>query len=168
VHRLLGIKPIYSFTRYAWFAFFYLTFCTMLAPLVLFLQILLENLFKDFLQIVKGIWIGLWEAFSRFEIFSPCFKCFFLWLNKTPPEWNSPLSFQECFNIYQLEIYLDASFEKYTNWKSSYQFEIYQLKFWEVVVRSLCFGLILSPPLALITKNGDFCEPSLLSPPLVK
>jgi hypothetical protein len=35
--------------------FFYLTFWTMLAPLVLFLQILLENLFKVFLQIVKGI-----------------------------------------------------------------------------------------------------------------
>jgi hypothetical protein len=40
------------------------------------LQILLENLFKIFLQIVKGIWISLQEAFLRFEIFSPCFKCF--------------------------------------------------------------------------------------------
>jgi hypothetical protein len=29
-------------------AFFYLTFWTTLAPLVLFLQILLENLFKNF------------------------------------------------------------------------------------------------------------------------
>jgi hypothetical protein len=35
----------------------------------------------------------------------------FLWLNKTPPEWNSPLSFQEGFSRYQLEIYLDDSFE---------------------------------------------------------
>jgi hypothetical protein len=35
----------------------------------------------------------------------------FLWLNKTPPEWNSPLSFQEGFNRYQLEVYLDLSFE---------------------------------------------------------
>jgi hypothetical protein len=35
-------------------AFFYLTFWTTLAPLV-FLQILLENIFKVFLQIVKGI-----------------------------------------------------------------------------------------------------------------
>jgi hypothetical protein len=51
VHRLLGIKPIFTFTRYAWFAFFYLTFWTTLAPLVLFLQILLESLFKVFLQI---------------------------------------------------------------------------------------------------------------------
>jgi hypothetical protein len=28
-----------------------------------------------------------------------------------------------------------------------------------VVVRSFCFGLNISPPLALIAKNGDFCEP---------
>jgi hypothetical protein len=35
--------------------FFYLIFWTTLAPLVLFLQILLENLFKVILQIVKGI-----------------------------------------------------------------------------------------------------------------
>jgi hypothetical protein len=55
VQRLLGIKPIYTFTRYAWIAFFLLTFWTTFAPLVLFLQILLENLFKVLLQIVKGI-----------------------------------------------------------------------------------------------------------------
>jgi hypothetical protein len=90
---------------------------------VLFLQILLENLFKVFLQIDKGIRIRFREAFSRFEIFSPYFKCFSFDLNKTPPEWNSPLSFQEGFNRYQLEIYLDASFEnipienKHTNLK---------------------------------------------------
>jgi hypothetical protein len=35
--------------------FFSLTFWTTFAPLVLFLQILLENFFKVFLQIVKGI-----------------------------------------------------------------------------------------------------------------
>jgi hypothetical protein len=52
---LLGIKPIYIFIRYAWIAFFLLIFWTTFAPLVLFLQILLEILFKVFLQIVKGI-----------------------------------------------------------------------------------------------------------------
>jgi hypothetical protein len=52
---LLGIKPIYNFTRYEWIAFFYLTFWTTFAPLVLFLQIFLENLFQSLLQIVKGI-----------------------------------------------------------------------------------------------------------------
>jgi hypothetical protein len=52
---LLGVKPIYTSIRYAWLVFFYLTFWTTLAPLVLFLQILLENLLKVLLQIVKGI-----------------------------------------------------------------------------------------------------------------
>jgi hypothetical protein len=46
----------------------------------------------------------------------------FFYLNKTPPEWNSPLSFQEGFNKYQLEVYLDTILKK-TN-----QFEICQLK----------------------------------------
>jgi hypothetical protein len=55
VHRLLRIKPIYNLTRFEWIAFFCLTFWTTFAPLVLFLQILLEILFKIFLQIVKGL-----------------------------------------------------------------------------------------------------------------
>jgi hypothetical protein len=110
VQRLLGIKPIFTFTRYAWIAFFYLTFWTTFAPHVLFFQILSEN-FSVLLQIVKDIWIRLLEAFSRFEIFSPCFKCFSFDLNKTPPEWNSPLSVQEGF----------------TNWKKIKYFR-YQLK----------------------------------------
>ena len=48
---------------------------------------------------------------SIFKIwnFSPCFKCFSFRLNTTPPEWNSPLSFQEGFNRYK--------FWKYTIWK---------------------------------------------------
>jgi hypothetical protein len=52
---LLRIKPIYTFTRYAWIAFFLLTFWTTFAPLVLFLQILLEILFQSLLQIFKGL-----------------------------------------------------------------------------------------------------------------
>jgi hypothetical protein len=52
---LLRIKPIYTFIRYAWIALFLLTFRTIFALLVLFLQIFLEILFKVFLQIVKGI-----------------------------------------------------------------------------------------------------------------
>jgi hypothetical protein len=47
VQRLLGIKPIYTFIRYAWIAFFLLIFWTTFAPLVLFLQILLENVFQS-------------------------------------------------------------------------------------------------------------------------
>jgi hypothetical protein len=63
VHGLLGIKSIDNLTRYEWIAFFYLTFWTTFVPLVLFLQILLENLFKVFFansqrhinKIAKGI-----------------------------------------------------------------------------------------------------------------
>jgi hypothetical protein len=58
---------------------------TTLAPLVLFLQIILENLFKVFLQIVNGLLIELQEAFLRVDFFSPCFKCFSFDLNKTLP-----------------------------------------------------------------------------------
>jgi hypothetical protein len=47
VQRLLGIKPIYIFIRYAWIAFFLLIFWTMLAPLVLFLQMLFGNSFQS-------------------------------------------------------------------------------------------------------------------------
>jgi hypothetical protein len=65
--------------------FFYLTFWTTFAPLVLFLQIFLENLFKVSLQIVKGIGIILQEAFLRFEI-TPLFQMLFLLLIKTPPQ----------------------------------------------------------------------------------
>jgi hypothetical protein len=66
--------------------------------------------FQSLLQIVKGIWIRLQEAFLRFEI-SPLFQMLFLWLKQSSPEWNSPLSFREGFNGYQLEVYLDLSFE---------------------------------------------------------
>jgi hypothetical protein len=56
----------------------YLTFWTTLAPLVLFLQMLCNILFKILLQIVKGIGMRLKEAFSRFEIFLPLFQMLFL------------------------------------------------------------------------------------------
>jgi hypothetical protein len=58
--------------------FFYLTFWTSFAPLVLFLQILLENLFKVLVQIVKGIEMILQEAFLRFEISPPVSNAFSL------------------------------------------------------------------------------------------
>jgi hypothetical protein len=51
-------------------AFFYLIFWTTFAPLVLFLQIFLENLFQSLLQIVKGIEIRLQKHFQDLK-FSP-------------------------------------------------------------------------------------------------
>ena len=124
MQRLLGIKPIYIFIIYARIAFFILTFWTTLAPLVLFLQIILENLFKVFLQIVKGIWIRFREALLRFEIFSPCFKCFSFDLNKTSPGWNSPLSVQEGFNNWKKTKYFRYQFEK-----SSFKYFIIRFKY---------------------------------------
>jgi hypothetical protein len=72
-------------------------------------------------------------------------------LNKTPPEQNSPLSFQEGFtNLDKIYIPIEKIFEgKHT--------KIYQLIILKsVVVRSFCFGLNISPPLALIAKNRVF------------
>jgi hypothetical protein len=37
-----------------------------------------------------------------------------------------------------------------------------------VVVRSFCFELNISPPLALIAKNGDFVSPFIFSLSLIK
>jgi hypothetical protein len=45
-----------------------------------------------------------------------------------------------------------------------YQFEKFLKILKLVVVRSFCFGLILSPPLALIAKNGDFESPFCFLP----
>jgi hypothetical protein len=45
---------------------------------------------------------------SIFKIwnFLPLFQMFFLWLNKTPPKWDPPLSVQEGFDISFLKYYL--------------------------------------------------------------
>ena len=115
--------------------------------------------FQFFLQIVKGIWIRFREAFSRFWNFLPYFKCLSFDLNKTPLNEILLLAFKM--------VLIDI------NWKyiEMLILRIYQLKiimpiwnistknFRKVVVRSFCFGLILSPPLALIAKNGDFVSP---------
>jgi hypothetical protein len=78
VHRLLEVKPIEKLTKYEWIAFsFYLTFWTTFAPLVLFFQNFLQDYFKVFMLIVKGIEMILQEAFLRFEI-SPPFQMLFL------------------------------------------------------------------------------------------
>jgi hypothetical protein len=59
---------------------------------------------------------------SIFKIwkFLPLFQMLFLWLNKTPPQWNSPLSVQEGFKISILKILLSPPFEhnKIPSWKS--------------------------------------------------
>jgi hypothetical protein len=137
----------------------YLKFWTTLAPLVLFCNVL-EILFQKLLQIVKGIWRRFSEAFSRFEIFSPVLKCFSFDQTKLPLNEILLLVFKRV---------LDINFERgYTILKIlskiRYQLNILLLtQIWKttflklVMVRSFCFGLILSPPLAWIAKT-DTCE----------
>jgi hypothetical protein len=163
VQRLLGIKPIYTYTRYAWLLSFYLTFWTTLAPLVLLLKILLEKSFQSLFANSQRYMSKIARSIFKIWNFHPCFKCFSFDLNKTPLEWNSPLSFQEGFSRYQLEIFWNSIFYIYqlkpniSIWNIPIENLI--LKFRRVVVRSFCFGLILSPPLALIAKIGDFVSP---------
>jgi hypothetical protein len=51
-----------------------------------------------------------------------------------------------------------------------YQFEIYQFKNFQNIIKirwwcgSFALGLIISPPLALIAKNGDFESPLYFLP----
>ena len=103
---------------------------------------------------------------SIFKIwnFLPLFQMLFLWLNKTPPKRDPPLSVQEGFWHTIFEILLSPPFEH-----NKIPIENTLLKL--VVVRSFCFGLILSPPLAWIAKNGylewDISPFYKLSPPLV-
>jgi hypothetical protein len=123
--------------------------------------------FQSLLQIVKGKWVRFARSIFKIWNFSPCFKCFFLWLNKTPPEWNSPLSSRGFWNRYQFWKFIF----KDTKWRDfyGYQCEEHQFKtlfqnFLKLVVRSFCFGLKISPPLALIAKNGDVWEPFYFLP----
>jgi hypothetical protein len=57
VHRLLRIKPIEILTKNKseWIAFLLFNILDYICTTCLVLQIFLENLFKVFLQIVKGI-----------------------------------------------------------------------------------------------------------------
>jgi hypothetical protein len=92
--------------------FFYLAFWTTFAPHVCFCKFFWKIFSKLFLQIVKGILIKLQEAFSRFEISPPVSNAFPLTKQKAPPESNSPLSFQEGFEIdINLKFYFHKSSE---------------------------------------------------------
>jgi hypothetical protein len=81
----------------------------------------------------------------------------FLWLNKTPTQSNSPLIVQEGFRyefwkgLYQFK---NPIKNKILNWNTSLNTNWKTIFLKLVVVWSFCFGLILSLPLAWITKNG--------------
>jgi hypothetical protein len=95
------MKVLLHMNKSEWIALFYLSFWTTFAPLVLFLQIFLENLFKNFFQIVKGILVRFQEAFSRFEISLPISNAFPLTKQKLPLKEILPLAFKRVLNRYQ-------------------------------------------------------------------
>jgi hypothetical protein len=158
-------SPTYSFTRYAWLLSFFNILDHACTSCVVFANSFgksFQSLFANSQRHMKKFSRSIFKIWN----FLPRFQMLFLWLNKTPPEWNSPLSFQEGFNRYKLEIYWDANFWKYTNWKS-YQFEIYQLKISKGGGVVLFLWANTLSPFGINRKKRRLCEPSLLSPPLV-
>jgi hypothetical protein len=107
----------------------------------------------------------IWQSIFKIWNFLPLFQMLFLWLNKTPPKGDPPLSVQEGFWYIILKYYFLPLFEhnRKTNWYDKY-LTLSLLKM--VVVRSFCFGLILSPPLAWIAKNGIIRALEILLSPL--
>jgi hypothetical protein len=135
------------------------------------------NLFQNLLQIVKGIWIRLREAFSRFEISPPVSNAFPLTKQKLPLNEILPLAFKRVLKWISI---LKSSFHKHryqfeiifsANWKTNiceYQLKSFVskiLKWWWCGPFAL--GLIFSPPLALSAKNGECWSPLIFSPPLI-
>jgi hypothetical protein len=119
----------------------------------LFLQILFgksfQSLFADSQRCMNNISRSIFKIWNFLPLISNAFP-----LTKT---FSSYLS----RGFYQYEKDLD------TNWKilEGKHTKIYQLQILKlVVVRSLCFGLNISPPLALIAKNGVFVSPIIFSP----
>jgi hypothetical protein len=121
------------------------------------------------------------EAFSCFEISPPISNAFSFDLNKTPPEWNSPVSFQEGFNRYQLEVYLDTSFENIPIEEISYhkipigktnfcenQINHYFEIFWSWWCGPFALGLIFLPLWHWLPKTETCESPSYFSPQLVQ
>jgi hypothetical protein len=77
-------------------------------------------------------WIRFWEAFSRFWNFLPLIQMLFLWLNKTPPQWNPPLSVQEGFDVnFEAGIPIwNYITHKIPIWKSFFKTKLKDYNFW--------------------------------------
>jgi hypothetical protein len=150
---------------------FILTFWTTLAPLVLFFANSFRKSFQNLFANSQGIWIWFREAFSRFVISPPVLNAFPLTKTKLPLNEILLLVFKRVlidinWKYIEMLIFENIPIEnhhanlKYINWKFSNSTK----NFRKVVVRSFCFGLILSAPLALIAKNGDFVSPCYFLP----
>jgi hypothetical protein len=88
------------------------------------------------------------KGIFKFLKILPMFQMLFLWLNKSSPWRNSPLSYQEGFCNLNDFSPLFANFSPFRK------------KFLEhrLVVRSFCFGPIISPPLAISAENEETLE----------
>jgi hypothetical protein len=106
VNRLLVIKPIDTLTRYEWIAFLFFNILDHICTTCFVFANPFRKSFQSLLQIVKVYEYDCKKHFQDLK-FLPLFQMLFLWLNKTPPEWNSPLSFQK-------------GFEKHTNWRDTH------------------------------------------------
>jgi hypothetical protein len=156
----------------------FLTFWTTFAPLVLFLQILLENLFKVFFANSQRYTNKILRSIFKIWNFLSLFQMLFLWHKTKLPlneilllAFKRVLRYISIWNIDTNWDIISKGIPILKNTKSNtfrYQFKRFLKILKLVVVRSFCFGLILSPPLALIAKNGDFRSPYKCSPPLVQ
>jgi hypothetical protein len=153
-------------TRYAWIVSFILNIldhaCT---TCFVFANSFVNPFQSSFANSQRQMNTILWSIFKIWN-FLPLFQMLFLWLNKTPPKWDSPLNVQEGFDISFLKYCFLPPFE---HKKIPIENTLWKTKFLKlvVVVRSFCFGLILSPPLAWIAKSGIIRALEVLSSPLV-
>jgi hypothetical protein len=74
--ELNQLKDFKHMTKNEWIAFLLFNILDHICTTCLFLQFLLEKLFQNLLQIVKGIGIRLQEVFLRFEIPPPISNAF--------------------------------------------------------------------------------------------
>ena len=162
MHRLLGIKPIYSFTRYVWFAFFLFNILDHICTTCFVFANLLENLFKVLFKNSQRYINKILRSIFKIWNFLPLFQMLFLWLNKTPLNQILLLVFKRVLDISFEEVVpiWNSIKSKITIWKIINWIKSFlNSKIWKlVVVRSFCFGLILSPPLAWIAKNRYLSE----------
>jgi hypothetical protein len=151
-----------------------------------FCKFFCKSFSKVFCKIVKGKWIRFCEAFSRFEIFSPCFKCFSFDLTKPPLNEILLLVFKRVLRYQFWKFYClppfehnmipirNLSIENHTNWKTLFKIRwwcspfalgSYSLPLWHESPKteSLEPFVILSPSLVInkwvkiIPKTKSFC-----------
>jgi hypothetical protein len=134
---------------------------------------LLENIFKVLFANSQRYINRILSSIFKIWNFLPCFKCFYFDYTKLPLNKILLLAFKRVLMNINWRYILDTNLNILTNWKHTnfkkdhtfrYQFKKFLKILTLVVVRSFCFGLNIYPPLALITKNRVFWEPSYFLP----